>query len=437
MITVLDANGHPQKKRQRLTNHEWEVFLENHHEPYISRETWERNVQKVSANAHFQGAMAQPAPQNGRGLMAGLLRCRRCGHKLHATYKSGKVAYLCRGGDPQRNARGRACFCFGGTHIEEQLAGVILEALSPAGLAAATLAAEEFAAQRDQRRQLIVDRLEATCEHEKRAGREYKTTDETYVTVRQRLAQDWETALIAVREQEQQLARFDQRHPPRLTGGQQAELSRLADDVKRIWHHPSASMVLKKQIVRTLIVEIVVDLEKPKNEVVLIIHWAGGHHTELRAPTHWRKRPSYSPDLKSIMNTLRKVLGDEAIASTLNRQRLRTPDGNTWTAQKVADFREYHHIAEFNADTQKARGWMTQAQAATHVNVSPMSMTRLVQLGIIPAEQQGAGLPAVIQQADIDSPRVQATLSALRTSPTRPLSHHLDQLNLFGQQDFS
>jgi hypothetical protein len=54
----------------------------------------------------------------------------------------------------------------------------------------ATLAAEELAAQRDQRRQLIVDRLEASREHEKRAGREYKTTDETYVTVRKRLAQD-------------------------------------------------------------------------------------------------------------------------------------------------------------------------------------------------------------------------------------------------------
>jgi hypothetical protein len=64
-------------------------------------------------------------------------------------------------------------------------------------------------------------------------------------------------------------------------------------------------------------------------------------------------------------------------------------------------------------------------------------MTRLVQFGIIPAEQQGAGLPTVIQQADLDSSRVQATLSTFRTSPKRPLSHHLDQLNLFGQQDFS
>jgi hypothetical protein len=251
------------------------------------------------------------------------------------------------------------------------------------------------------------------------------------------LAQDWETALIAVREQEQQLARFDQRHPPRLTDEQQTVIGRLADDVKRIWNHPSASMILKKQIVRTLIVEIVVDLEKPKNEVVMLVHWAGGHHTELRAPTHWRKRQGYSPDLKAIMNTLRKVLGDEAIASTLNRHRLCTPEGATWTAEKVTDFRDHHRIAEHNPDMQKARGWMTQAQAATYVEVSPMSMTRLVKLGIIPAEQQGAGLPAVIQQADLDSPRVQATLSALKSSPRRPLSHYLDQRNLFGRQDFS
>jgi DNA invertase Pin-like site-specific DNA recombinase len=436
-ITVLDAKGHPQKKRQRLTNHEWEVFLENHHEPYVSRETWERNVQRISANAHFRGAMAKPAPQNGSGLMAGLLRCRRCGHKLHATYKLGKVTYVCRGGDPQRNAQGRSCFCFGGMQVEQHLAELILEALSPAGLAAATLAGNELAAQRDQQRQLIIDRLEASREHERRAGREYKATDETYVTVRQRLAQEWEVALIAVREQEQQVARFDQQHPPRLTVEQEAELGRLAVDVKRIWHHPAASMILKKQIVRTLIEEIIVDLEKPQNEIVLMIHWAGGHHTELREPTHWRKRRNHSSDLHSIVNTLCKVLGDEAIASTLNRQKLRAPDGATWTAQKVADLRKQHGIAGFDPDRQKTQGWMTQAQAATYVDVSPMSMTRLVQLGIIPAERPYPGLPAVIQRADLDSPRVRAVVADLKTSPRHPLSHYLNQPKLFGQKDFS
>jgi len=435
-ITVLDASGHPQKKRRRLTNREWEVFLENHHEPYISKETWQRNLQKIAANAHYQGAMTKSAPQNGSGLMAGLLRCRRCGYKLHAIYRAGKVSYVCRGGDPQRNAHGPSCFCFAATHIEEQLTEVILDAVSPAAVTAAALAAAELAAQRDQQRQLIVDRLEASREHETRAGREYKATDETYLTVRKCLAQEWEAALLATREQEQQLARFDQEHLQCLTDEQQQELQRLAKEVKRIWHHPSASMILKKQIVRTLIEEIVVDLEKPQNEIVLIIHWAGGHHTELRAPTPWRKRRNRSFDLKAIINTLRKVLSDDAIAGALNRQRLSDPDGATWTAQRVGDFRKQHRIAEHDVDTQQANGWMTQAQAATYLDISPMSMTRLVQSGIIPAEQPNPGFPTVIQLADLGIPRVTAVVSSLKTSPRRPLTHLLNQRNLFALQDF-
>ena len=435
-VTELDANGHPQKKRRRLNNHKWEVFLEKHHEPYISQETWERNRQKIAANAHFQGAMTKQAPQKGSGLMAGLLRCRRCGHKLHTNYRSGKVSYVCRGGDPQRNSRGRSCFCFGASQIEAQLTDIILEAVSPAGVTAATLAAEELAIQRDQRRQLIVDRLEATREHEARAGREYKATDETYVTVRQGLAHEWETALLAVREQEQQLARFDQQYPQSLADRQEEELHCLAEAVERVWHHPATSMVVKKQIIRTLIEEIVVDLEKPKNEIVLNIHWAGGHHTELRSPTHWRKRRGQSSDLKVIITSLRKVLSDESIAGTLNRQKLPAPDGVTWTAQRVADFRKEHRIAQYDVDTQKTKGWVTQAQAATYLGISPMSMTRLVQLGIIPAEQPSPGLPTVIQLADLAIPRVKAAVSELKKSPKRPLSHHLNQPNLFGDYDF-
>jgi DNA invertase Pin-like site-specific DNA recombinase len=432
-VTVLDASGHSQKKRRRLTSHEWEVFLENHHEPYVSSETWQQNVQKISANAHFQNAMTKPTPQNGSGLMVGLLRCRRCGHKLHATYRSGKVSYVCRGGDPQRNARGKSCFCFRGSRVEEQLAEIILQAVSPAAFTAATLAADELGNQREQRRQLIVDRMESSRENEARAAREYKSTDETYLTVRQRLAQEWEVALLAVREQENQLARFDQQHPQGLTDDQKHELQHLAADVKRIWHHPSANMTLKKQIVRTLIEEIVVDLEKPQNEIVLIIHWAGGHHTELRSPTHWRTQRTQTSDLKSITKTLGKVLNDDAIANVFNRQKLLMPDGATWTGARVADFREQYRIAQYDVDAQNASGWLTQAQAATYVQISPMSMTRLVQCGIIPAEQPGPGFPTVIKKTDLELPRVKTAISDLKTSKRRPLSQHPNQRNLFSE----
>ena len=195
-------------------------------------------------------------------------------------------------------------------------------------------------------------------------------------------------------------------------------------------------MVLKKQIVRTLIEEIVVDVEKPQNDIVLVIHWAGGHHTELREPTHWRKRRGKSVDLKKIIATLRKLLTDEAIASVLNREKLTTCDGATWTKQGVEAFRTENRIAIYSGDTKEGHGWMTQAEAATYLQISPMSMTRFVQMGIIPAEQPCPGFPTVIKKEDLEIPRIKEAVSQLKTSNKRPLSHHPDQRNLFDVKDF-
>jgi hypothetical protein len=43
-------------------------------------------------------------------------------------------------------------------------------------------------------------------------------------------------------------------------------------------------MRLKKRIVRTLIQEIVVDVDAEAGELILIVHWKGGVHTEMRIP---------------------------------------------------------------------------------------------------------------------------------------------------------
>jgi hypothetical protein len=434
--TVLNEHGDAQKKRQRLCREQWDVFLEDHHEPYISQETWERNMEKIAANAHLGHAPGKGSPQNGNGLMSGLLRCRRCGHKLHANYRASGVSYVCRGGATQRDARGASCFSFLAKHIEEQLVELVLEVLTPAGIAAAEHAAERLAVIHHQERQIIVDRVEAVREVEARAAREYKKTDATYTTVRQRLAQEWEQALSAVQRVEEQLKRFDKNRPCLPTSAQRQTLIELGKSVRRVWYHPNADMVLKKQIVRTLIEEIVVDREKPTNEIVLIIHWAGGYHTELRAPTHWKKRRRAAGDVKSVVRTLRKVLTDDDIAVVLNREKIRDEAGATWTSQRVAEFRERHQIPAFCQEIKERHGWMTQADAATCLEISPMSMTRLVQSGIVPAEQPRCGLPSVIKRETLDTSAVKRAVSQLKSASNRPLPLDPNQLNLFENKDY-
>ena len=48
-----------------------------------------------------------------------------------------------------------------------------------------------------------------------------------------------------------------------------------------IWHAPSAPIELKKRIIRTLINEIVVDVNHLRATIEMQIHWAAGVRTPL------------------------------------------------------------------------------------------------------------------------------------------------------------
>ena len=50
----------------------------------------------------------------------------------------------------------------------------------------------------------------------------------------------------------------------------------------QLWNDPQASVELKKQILRTVIEEIVIKNLPESTQYELQIHWAGGVHTELR-----------------------------------------------------------------------------------------------------------------------------------------------------------
>jgi len=429
-ITLLDDEGHINKQRRRVSRDQWAVFLEEHHESYISRDRWEKNVEKISSNARGGGATRR-APQESPALLSGLWRCRRCGNKLQTQYPSGGVHYRCRGGARQRQTAQKTCFSFPGARVEQRVSELVLEAVRPAAIAAAVQATEQLAADFDKRRQVIVDRLAACREAEARAAREYKSTDSTYRAVRQRLALEWEQAIAKVQAEEARLTSFDRDVPVLPTPEQQDQLNHLGEDVHRIWFHPETSMVFKKQIVRTLIEEIVVDLDEERDELELWIHWAGGHHTELREPRYRRKVRRKNKDVKQIVDVLRKVLDDASIAAVLNREKIRTVSIVTWSAQRVRDFRRRHGIVAFNKTKQQQEGWLTGAQAANSLGISAMSVTRLLHAGVLPAEQPLPGLPAVISRDDLNLDDVKKAVRELKASLNRPLTHDPNQLSLF------
>jgi len=50
----------------------------------------------------------------------------------------------------------------------------------------------------------------------------------------------------------------------------------LAGDLEAVWNAPYSDARLKKRIARTLIQEVIADIDHDASEIVLLIHWAGG-----------------------------------------------------------------------------------------------------------------------------------------------------------------
>ena len=79
----------------------------------------------------------------------------------------------------------------------------------------------------------------------------------------------------------------------------------LADNLQAVWTAPTTDARLKKRIVRTLIHEVIADIDADASQIVLIIHWIGGVHTELRLPRRRRgQRNSTPPDIVKAVKQL-------------------------------------------------------------------------------------------------------------------------------------
>lgn len=100
------------------------------------------------------------------------------------------------------------------------------------------------------------------------------------------------------------------------------------------------------------------DVDPSAGEVILVVHWKGGVHTELRLPRRRRGQNSAHTS-KAIIDTVRvltRICPDELIAGVLNRNGLLTGRGNRWTQERVSALRSHHAIPCYDADKCEAEG---------------------------------------------------------------------------------
>jgi DNA invertase Pin-like site-specific DNA recombinase len=401
---------------------QWSVLIRDHHPGYISWDDYMQNQKQLATNLHKHHLQGPGAVKTGPALLAGLLRCARCGRKLHVAYSGtgGRVPrYHCRGGHINHGVE--FCISFGGLRPDEAISTAVLEALQPLGIEA-SLRAWELAGQDQSQQQKVIELTVEKARYEvERARRQYDRVDPENRLVAAELEARWNRALEQVTQAEAKLDAL-QANRPTLTEAQRQRLLELGAQLQAVWWHPQAPVSLKKRILRTAIEEIVADVDDARQELIFRIHWAGGIHTLLRVPKNRTGQRTRMVDRQvgELLGELAAVCSDRSIASILNRLGYSTAAGNTWTESRVGQFRYERQIAAFDAE--QPRVWFTLAEAAARSQVSPGVLRRLIQQGVLPAKQIVRHAPWLIRVEDIQRGEVKARLtsSSHRNKSPRP-----------------
>ncbi|MGA2255982.1 MAG: recombinase family protein [Thermoguttaceae bacterium] len=429
-IVRRSEDGELLRGRHLVPSEQWEVVEKNRFAAYISWEQYQRNLAKIQGNATMKGDASQAAPRRGVALLAGLLRCGRCGRRLVVHYaRTGEPRYLCRDGWRGREQRIQR-LSLSGRRVDPLFAQVLLEVLRPAAMEASRRAAELGEREYRQEQQRLSEELKQRAYEAERARRQYDRVEPENRLVAVELEQRWNGALSQVAAVRARLEDFQKQKDAPLNEAETARLMSLGRRLDSIWDAEQTDAMLKKQIVRLLVEEVIVQPGESPDSVELWIHWKGGHHTPLTVPRIGRPGRGHAQEAKLVIGVLRAVCDDAGLAHALNRNGVRC-GSETWTVESVRAYRKRHAIAPFDAVQKQSQGLLTGEEAATALGISTMSVHRLVQRGIVPAEQPAPGFPMVIRQNDLLRAEVQEAVRCIQLSLPRPLPADPNQLKLF------
>ncbi|TCJ31301.1 recombinase family protein, partial [Parafrankia sp. BMG5.11] len=327
--------GRPSTGRVVRAMDDWHVLLPDRMPAYISTERYAANLARLEANRQI--AASPGAPRSGSALLAGLLRCGRCGHRMTVSYHTPAsrfpshnyhCAYL-----PATYGTGRPCQHLAGPALDRYVIGQLLDAVAPAALEVSLAAAAHAEADRAELDALWHQRLERARYTAQRARRQYQLAEPENRLVTRQLETDWETALADLDRLTADYQRFVEARPQALAPDERQAITALARDLPALWNAPTTSQTDRKQLLRTLIDQVTVAVVGTSELVDVTITWAGGHQTHGRTtrPVARLDQLSYYPHLVERITELADAgHSSRQIADQLNTEGLRPPKRTAW-----------------------------------------------------------------------------------------------------------
>ncbi len=384
----LDEHGQVRCRTVELPVEQWSVCLPEHHPGYVNWDEYLATRARLRANVRPRG-QGGGAAREGGGLLQGILRCGRCGRRMQVTYSGndGRTPrYACVRANNFHG--GQRCQSLGGLRLEKAIAAAFLEAITPAGVCACAEAIGEIERQHEERlagQRLALERAQFEAG---RARRKFDACEPENRLVGRTLERTLEEALGESEREQRKLAELEHRRPEPLTSTERQALTRLGRELPRLWTAETTTPRDRKELLRTLISEIIVTVREDPRRAEIEIVWEGGAHTELLVPLI-RRGPETTRTSEDTIELIRQLAAhhpDHQIAAILNKQGRLTGTGLPFTEPRVKRARKQHQIPAAPPPDPDS-GIFSIAQAADELGVAHTTIYRWLQAGLLPGEQ--------------------------------------------------
>lgn len=323
--------GRPTTGRTFNSHDKCRVLIRDRFPAYVTWEDFEKNQQILESNRAL-GKMLS-APRHGPSVLAGLLVCGRCGHRMLVGYgntggASGKktLRYSC-----QRDAIDYGqpvCQSLSGAVLESFVIERLLQAVSPMSLELSLAAAEDVERERKQLDDHWQQRLVRSRYEIEQARRQYAAVDPEHRLVARELERRWDEALRAGEQLQADYARFARDCPTQLSQPDREQILALAKDLPALWHAESTTPEDRQTIARLLLEQVTVTVEGDTDRVDVELRWSGefvSRHTLYRPVQTYQQLSNYDELVVCIdgLRAERKTLSE--IAATLNAEGFHPP----------------------------------------------------------------------------------------------------------------
>jgi DNA invertase Pin-like site-specific DNA recombinase len=330
-----------------LPPEQWHALVRDRLPAYITWEQYLRNQTRLAQNRDRRSKTG--AYRNGPSLLVGLVTCGKCGYRMSIQYgrsanEKRYARYVC---SQAAGARAEAvCSGLTAPRLDEVVSALALDALKPDALGISMRIAEEIERDRQKTDGLWSKRLQRARYEVERAQRQYHSVEPENRLVARTLEKAWEAALQTERDLQEENRRRQDREPQHLSSEERTMIRGLAADLPALWNAPTTTVADRKTILRLLIDQVKVTVNKASEWVDLGIHWSGGTETrtKLRRPVgRLEDMSGHKALLEEIWQLRRNGYTARQIANELNSNGWKTPTQRNGFTDRLIQMMLHRH----------------------------------------------------------------------------------------------